>query len=181
MSILIAIEDHLSLRVPQFFCCNCGEAEEIRSIATPLSIKRVLGLGAAFELDLPLPYCRRCAGSATRVRSGLLKKVPVALLLSVSIGLVALVTPLRDVLGVFAFYLTGVLVFALVFASYALQTPRGSQTSYHQPVRLIEVKREPSGSVAALTLSFTHTRYARTFSSANAEVISRGALQVLGG
>ncbi len=181
MSILASIEDNLTLRVPQFFCCNCGDAEEIRSIATPLSIKRIVSLGASFELQLELPYCRRCANSATRKRTGLTKKVSIALLSSVSLGLVALVTPLRDVLGVFAFYLTSVLVFALVLASYALQKPSGPQTSYDQPVRLIEVKREASGSVAALTLSFTHARYARTFSSANAEAIARGALQVLGG
>ena len=110
-----------------------------------------------------------------------MKKVLIALLLSISLGLVALVTPLRDVLGVFAFYLTAALVFALAFASYALQKPRGHQTSYHQPVRLVEVKRQSSGRIAALTLSFTHARYARSFASANAEVISRGALEVLGG
>lgn len=181
MSILASIEDDLTLRVPQFFCCNCGDAQEIRSIATPLSIKRIVSPGASFELQLELPYCRQCANSATRKRTGLTKKVSIALLLSVSLGLVALVTPLRDVLGVFAFYLTFALVVALVFASYALQKPRRQQTSYHQPVRLIEVKRHPAGRVAALTLSFTHARYARSFASANAEVISRGALEVLGG
>lgn len=181
MSILAPIGDDLTLRVPQFFCCNCGEVEEIRSVATPLCIKRIVKLRTAFELQLELPYCRRCARSATRERTGLMKKVPIALLLSLSLGLVALITPLRDVLGVFAFYVTAALVFALVFASYTLQKPRGNQTSYHQPVRLIEVKRRPSGTVAALTLSFTHARYASSFASANAEAISRGTLEVLGG
>lgn len=181
MSILAPIEEDLTLRVPQFFCCNCGEAEEIRSVATPLCVEHFVRLGTAFELQLELPYCGRCANSATRKRTGLMKKVLIALLLSISLGLVALVTPLRDVLGVFAFYLTAALVFALAFAAYALQKPRGQQTSYHQPVRLVEVKRQSSGRIAALTLSFTHARYARTFASANAEVISRGALEVLGG
>lgn len=179
-SVLARIEDEEILRLPQYFCCNCGEAEEIRSLATPLRMTRIMGLGSALALQLDLPYCRRCANSATRTPVRLATKVLVAGLLSVSAGVVAMITPLTDVLGVWAFYLTAVPVFSIVFGCYALQKARGKQTSYYQPVRLVQVKRESSGKVAAVTLSFTHARYARAFASANAEAIARGVLSVDG-
>ena len=92
-----------------------------------------------------------------------------------------MITPLTSVVGAWAFYLVAVPVFAMVFASYALQKPKGKQTSYHQPVRIVQVKRQSSGKVFALTLSFTHARYAQSFASANREEVSRGVVGVVGG
>lgn len=181
MSMLAPIDDELKLRVPQFFCCNCGEAQEIRPVATPLGIQRIARLRKGIAFQLELPYCRRCARSATRKPVGSIAKWIIAGLVAVAIGMLALITPLRDVLGAFAFYATAAAVFAIVLGCYSLQKPKGTQTSYYQPVRVTEVERQPSGRVAALTLSFTHARYARSFASANAETISRGALEVLGG
>ncbi len=181
MLTLAPVDDALTLRVPQFFCCNCGEAEEIRAIATSLGVKRIASLGNAFVFQLDLPYCRRCASTAARRPVGLAMKGFIAGLFGVSIGVLALITPLRDVLGVFAFYLPAATVFAIVLGCYSLRRPKGKQTSYDQPVRLVDLKRQPSGSVDGLTLSFTHARYARSFASANAEAISRGTLGIVDG
>jgi hypothetical protein len=106
--------------------------------------------------------------------------VLIALLLAVPLGLVAMITPLTSILGVFTFFAIVAVVMAIVFAAYARQKPRDKQTSYHQPVRLVQVKRH-SRRVSGLTLSFTHARYARLFANANAETVSRGVLEVQGG
>lgn len=89
-----------------------------------------------------------------------------------------MITPLTNVVGAWVFYLVAVPVFAMVFASYALQKPKGKQTSYHQPVRIVRVKRQSSGKVSALTLFFSHARYAEAFASANREEVSSGVLAV---
>jgi hypothetical protein len=177
-SVLAQIDDNLALRVPQFFCCNCGEVEDLRPLVTPLNVAHILNPGSRFALKLDLPYCKRCANSAARRPVGLIKKTLIATLLSVCAGVIAMITPLTSVVGVWAFYLIAVPVFALVFGCYALQKARGKQTSYHQPVHLVQVKRQSSGQVSAITLCFTHARYARAFAGANTEEISRGVLVV---
>lgn len=181
MSLLASLDKDLSLSLPQFFCCNCGDVDELRAVGTPLSAPRSMRSARAAGFELLLPYCRRCAKTATRRPASLATKVLIATLLGVCMGLIAAITPLGNMLGVFAFYLIGGAVFAIVFASYRLQKPRASQTSYYQPVQLVRMQRETSGRVAALTLSFAHPRYARVFAKANAEAISRGTLEVLGG
>jgi hypothetical protein len=179
MSVLVIIEDDLTLRVPQYFCCNCGEAQDIRPIATQLSVTRFMVLGG-MTVQLELPYCRRCASSSKREPVGMMKKWLIAGLLAVSVGLIAMITPFGSRIGALAFYFTTAAILAAVFGYYSLQRPRGKQTSYFQPVQLTQVKRQ-SGRVLALSLSFTHARYAQAFATANKEAISRGALQVIGG
>ncbi len=89
-----------------------------------------------------------------------------------------MITPLTSIIGVWAFYLVAVPVFATVFAAYALQKTSGKQTTYLQPVRIVELTHQGSGNVAALTLSFTHARYAQAFANANKEEVVRGVLVV---
>jgi hypothetical protein len=180
MSVLVIIEDDLTLRVPQYFCCNCGEAQDISPIATQLSVARFRVLGSGMTLQLELPYCRRCASTSKREPVGLMKKWLIAGLLAMSVGLIAMITPFGSRIGALAFYFTTAAILAVVFAYYSLQRPRGKQTSYYQPVQLTQVKRQ-SGRVLALSLCFTHARYAQAFATANKEAISRGALQVVGG
>lgn len=178
MSVLVPIDKELTLRVPQFFCCNCGDAQDIRAVGTPL-VARGRTFRRAPVLELDLPYCPRCVKSARRIEVGRAKKGVIAGVLAGSLGLVAMATPLASALGGFAFVVTGAVVFLAVLGSYAMQKPRGNQTSYHQPVRLTRLKRHRDGRFAALTLSFSHPRYARTFANENAEAISRGTLHVI--
>ena len=89
-----------------------------------------------------------------------------------------MITPLASIAGAWAFYLVAVPVFAIVYVGYARQQPKGKQTRYHQPVRIAQVKRQSSGKVSALTLSFSHARYAEAFASANREEVSSGVLAV---
>ncbi len=177
MSELVNVDEELTLRVPQFFCCNCGDAQELRAVTTVLDARdRVLLRG--FHLALELPYCPQCVNTAMRRPVGTIKKIVVAGVSAVSLGLVAMVTPLAGVLSGFAFLLTAAVVFAAVFGAYALQKPRGNQTSYHQPVRLTRVQRQRNGKVIALALLFSHERYARSFASDNASALSSGTVQV---
>jgi hypothetical protein len=180
MSILVAIEDDLTLRLPQFFCCNCGDAEDIRPVATPLRAARFMVPGNALTLQLELPYCRRCASTAKREPVGPIKRLIIAALLALPVALIATITPISSLIGTnTTFYFAAAGTLAVVFGYYSLQRPRGKQTSYYQPVRLTQVKRQFSGRVLALTLSFTHARYAQTFATANKEAIARGVLQVV--
>ncbi len=180
-SVLARVDDDLALHVPQFFCCNCGEAEDIRPVTTPLSKSHGWKPDGRFAFQIELPYCKRCVRSATQAPVGSIKKTLVSAILSVSAGMVAMITPLPSVVGAWAFFLVAVPVFAMIFGSYALQKPRGKQTSYQQPVRIVHVKRRAPGKVEALTLAFSHARYAQTFASANREEVERGVLEVEGG
>ena len=177
-SVLAPLDDDLTLRVPQYFCCNCGDAENIKSVSTPLRKSGPLGPGARFAIQLELPYCERCTHTATRPPVGLITKTLIAVILSAAAGMVAMITPLTSLIGVWAFYLVAVPVFAMVFAAYALQKARGKQTSYQQPVRIVELRHQGSGNVAGLTLSFSHARYAQAFANANKEEVVRGVLVV---
>ena len=179
MSVLAIVEDDLTLRVPQFFCCNCGAAQDIRPFATHLTAGKFMVPRGASTLQLELPYCSGCANSSKRRPATSLKKLFIAGLLAASTGLMAMITPLGRPIGSLAFYVTAGVVTAMVFGYYSLQKPRGQQTSYHQPVRLDHVDRR-SGRVHALTLSFTHSRYAQAFATANKEHIASGRLQVGG-
>ena len=177
-SVLAQVDDDLTLRVPQYFCCNCGEVEELRPVVTPLSKGGTVKPGGRFAIQLALPYCKRCARTAKRPPVGLITKTLIATILSVSAGMVALITPLTSMVGPWAFYLIAVPVFAAVFAAYALQKTKGKQTSYLQPVRIVHLQHQGSGNVAALTLSFSHARYAQAFANANKDEVARGVLVV---
>jgi hypothetical protein len=109
---------------------------------------------------------------------GRIKKILVSAILAVSAGVVAMITPLTSFVGAWTFFLVAVPVFAMIFASYALQKPKGKQTSYQQPVRIAYVKRAASGKVSALTLAFSHARYGQAFAGANKEEVERGVLGV---
>ena len=177
-SVLAQIDDDLTLRVPQYFCCNCGDAENIKAVSTPLRRGGPLRPGARFAIQLELPYCERCTRTAIRPPVGLITKTLIAVILSASAGMVAMITPLTSVIGAWAFYLVAVPVCAMVFAAYAVQKAKGKQTSYEQPVRIVELTHRGSGNVAALTLSFTHARYAQAFANANKDEVARGVLVV---
>jgi heme/copper-type cytochrome/quinol oxidase subunit 3 len=108
----------------------------------------------------------------------LITKTLIAVLLSATAGMVAMITPLTSVVGAWAFFLVAVPVFAAVFAAYALQKTKEKQTSFQQPVRIVELTHQGYGNVAALTLSFTHARYAQAFANANKDEVARGVLVV---
>jgi hypothetical protein len=180
MFIPTSIGDGLVLRLPQFFCCNCGGAQDVWPTTT-LLVARRYWLPRSARLNLRLPYCVHCAKSARREPVGPVRKVLVATLLALTVGLLAAVAPLPGIPGLISdnmFAVAAAATFILVLAAYALQKPRGDQTSYYQPVRLQKVKRGAAGRIVALTLSFTHARYAEVFATANKEVIASGALQV---
>lgn len=177
-SVLAQIDDDLTLRVPQYFCCNCGEVEELRPVITPLSKGGTAKPGGRFAIQLALPYCKRCVRTAKRPPVGVITKTLIAVILSVSAGMVAMITPLRSLLGAWTFYLVALPVFAAVFAAYALQKARGKQTSYQQPVRIVQLAHQGSGKVATLTLSFSHARYAQAFANENKDEVTRGVLVV---
>ena len=59
--------------------------------------------------------------------------------------------------------------------------PATGQSSYFQPVRIPQLKREfLSGAVTAIGFSFTNREYAAAFSQLNREAIARKQLLVTG-
>ncbi|HEX7636783.1 MAG TPA: hypothetical protein VF457_00170, partial [Burkholderiaceae bacterium] len=66
---------------------------------------------------------------------------------------------------------------AVSLAWLLLTRPRGPQTSWFQPVRLVRMERDRgSGRLRAVGLVFTNERYGRAFAAANKEAIARGLL-----
>lgn len=180
MFIPVAIADDLTLRLPQFFCCNCGSAQEIRPITTMIRY-RVLGRPEV-TIRPQLPYCRGCTKSSKREPVGLVKKAVVAALFALALALIVSIVPLPHLprlVSEHIFYVAAAVALAVVFAFYALQKPRDNQTSYHQPLRLKRARQERSGRIVNLTLAFTNEKYAEMFIAANKEVISIGAVAVL--
>lgn len=183
MFVPVGINDELTLRIPQFFCCNCGSAQDIRSASTELTDPdRGLLDGTPMAISLDLPYCRRCIRTAQREPVGLPKKLLVATVMALTTGVLAMLVPrsgLPDVISGNIFFVAAAIAFALVLGLYSLQRPVGGQTSYSQPVRLQKIDREVSGAVVGLTLAFTHARYAQVFAHANREAVQRAALRVV--
>ena len=71
----------------------------------------------------------------------------------------------------------GVLAAVVTIAWIALTRPQAEQSSYFQPVRLLQVKGEFfSGSIKAVRFAFTNASYRSAFESVNSVAIERRAI-----
>jgi len=172
----------LELTTPLDFCCNCGGREEIDLFETPLQKTRYFFFfGSELTLLETFPYCRRCKGSARRVRLGWLSKLLVACAVSpaVFIGLLPFLEFYRDslprVIQTNPFASSVFIGVALTLCYFYLREWRKSRRSYYQPVSLVDTD---SGRLHNLHLKFTNASYARLFSRANSELIVAGGLKV---
>jgi hypothetical protein len=177
------LSSDVPLRFPARLCCNCGAQAQLELVPTTLRKTLFLGFGGVEkQLTVTLPYCPRCRKTAKRIPAGLFSKL---LLVAVTFfGLVLAWSLLARRAGAGAaasgwiLPVIAVLSAALVFGVFALQRPRGTQTSYYQPVRLRKLRQQfVSGKVVGYVLAFTNPVYRSAFAAENAEAIQRKAIE----
>jgi hypothetical protein len=188
LSSSVELASSVTMEFPLECCANCGSRGSVRVVDT--EVRRtlfLLGGGSETTLRLPVPYCPTCEVTAARTPNGPLAKLLLSLLLSMALMLVlsiAAATTGRALIPVEdpgTFYLTLLVVsVGLVFAGYRLRRPRGTQTSWYQPVRLRKLRqRFVDGTITGIVIGFTCPAYLRCFAAANAEGIARGTVSAV--
>ena len=173
----------LPFEAPQDACCNCGTAQGISIVDTPLKKTRYMLLaGTELRFLVGLPYCRTCRKTAARFPTGLGKKLLVSALVFAALMLVVAVADINFNGLIPMAYLPhaiGLLSLALSFGFYALRRAKPPQTSYSQPVTLAGLKQKFSGEIVSLTLEFSNSAYADRFALLNSNFVSSGVLNVV--
>ena len=181
----IKTTDQLELNTPLDFCCNCGARGEIEReldlVETSFQKTRYFFLfGSELELKETFPYCKRCRGSARRVRLGKLSKLLVACAVSMALFLVFVYLAHRGSLPRIMqtnLFVSSVFVGAAITLAYFwLREWRKSTRSYYQPISLVNTG--DAVHPQRLHLKFTNASYARLFSRANSDFIEAGHLKV---
>jgi hypothetical protein len=181
----------LSARFPSQCCCNCGSQTALEVIAT--EVQRRISIGIASidrRVMAPLPYCPNCKRSALRVPIGNANRLALAISLAISmaavpvflIGYATMRSPgEKPSIGflVATFVQLCIVSIPLVLGWLALRRPRRGQTSWYQPVRLIEFRtsRTLEGK-PWFVLGFTNATYGQLFTAENAEAIATKHLRV---
>ncbi len=173
----------LPFNAPLEMCCNCGTAQGLWIVDTPLVKTRYLLLaGTEITFQIELPHCGACRKSAKRFPAGLGKKLLVSAMIFAVLMLVVAVAGI-DFGGLIPVeyrpHAVGVLSLALSFGFFALRRAKKPQTSYSQSVTLAGLKQKFSGEIVSLTLGFSNAAYADRFSAANADFVSAGALKIV--
>lgn len=176
-SVSSGIKSDVKFTIPADLCCNCGSTTGLAAVPTKLRKTRYMVLaGTEITVTMNFPYCPDCVRSAKRSPVGVASKLLMAVLLFVvaltvwafSTASITQAVPIGMVLPLLA-----VLSFGIVFGIYSLRKPKGSQTSYYQPVRLKKVRQKFTGGITGYVLAFTNTAYERAFVAANQEAIAK--------
>ncbi len=170
----------LSLNAPQDCCCNCGDGTAVKLVKTPLKRTRYfLFFGTELTLNQVFPYCKRCAGSAIRIRQGLMSKLLGFLMMmgAVFLLLLCFADDLPKGVGANLFMSSMVLAALLTFGYFFVQERGRQGRSYYQPVQLIDVDMS-DGALHHVKLDFYNPRYAELMTSANRELIATGMFEV---
>ncbi len=182
----LKFRDGVVFQFPNHLCCNCGAKADLKVLSqdTRRTTYLVAG-GTETTFQLPLPFCSRCAPSAKRRPKNIVHRLLLFALAWV-LGFAGLIllgelgflpTSLAGHLSVIAGALAAVSTAAVIL----LARPATGQSSYFQPVRIPQLKREfLSGAVTAIGFSFTNREYAAAFSQLNREAIARKQLLVTG-
>ncbi|MGO4377529.1 hypothetical protein [Pseudoduganella sp. RAF53_2] len=166
---------------PEDQCCNCGCTSELRKITVNLKHTRYfLFIGTELTFSLSLPFCSRCARTATRLRQGVFSKALVVFgVFWVIMGLLIFTLPesapglIRKNLPSTAAILACLLTWIFF---YLLRKPAKPRTGNYQPVYLQRIKQGFRGEIKSLTLGFTNPEYALLFRKSNASFCDAGAL-----
>jgi hypothetical protein len=170
----------LQLTTPLEQCCNCGAKGEVELVQTPLQKTRYfLFFGTELELIETFPYCKRCQGSAKRVRLSWPAKLLVACMVTAGLflGLVLSAADLPSALQNSLFAWSCVLGVALTLAYFFWRERKHTRRSYYQPVSLVDAVLGEGG-LQRIHLRFVNPGYARVFSKANAPLIAARLLKV---
>lgn len=175
--------DGLYFTFPTSLCCNCGTTTGLSVVEQDTRQTTYLGIGGTeITFQLPLPFCSTCARSAKRrVKSLIDRLLMFALMFAATflgliiVGEVYSLTQFSEYL----IHLSAAVAAALTVTLVLLARPKGSQTSYYQPVRISKLKREfLSGKVVGIRFRFSNSDYAQLFSSHNQEPIRSKLVEV---
>lgn len=179
----LRFNDGVNFGFPINICCNCGTSNGL-SVSRQDSRCSDSGLGTHTEytFQLALPFCAFCAPSAKRRPVRVSERVLVALGIFGATAACFLLLPeglqASSTIQQLILPLAAVVASAVSFAWFALTRPKGEQSSYFQPVRLIRVKGELlSGSIKSIRFAFTNDDYRQAFESVNAPAIERKAIE----
>ncbi len=184
VSVPIQLRAEIDAQFPPDCCCNCGVQGGLTLVPTRLTKTVFLGFGGYEKgITVSLPYCSACKVTARRFAPGLGTKLLLSLLTYVALLLAFAVLGFSGVLptiestGAVLAVLAG-LALVLVFGVYSLRRPRGAQTSWYQPVRLLKMRqRFLDGAIVGWVFGFTNLSYRQRFSAANAATIARGTIE----
>lgn len=172
----VPMAENIAFSFPATVCCNCGASENLSIIEQDTRLTRYFfGGGSEYTFRFRLPFCKLCAHSAKRRPAGLFRQFlmfglayVVSLLL---ITIIAIGTDIQILLEK-GFIFAAIPAALFVGIMVAIARPRGNQSSYYQPVRILKLKQEfLSGKVLGIKLGFTNDRYEREFSGANNQAI----------
>ena len=179
----VAVPTGSALAIPPDRCCNCGGTDCVAPEAVTLrrTIYIVIG-GFEQRLKVALPACASCKRTMYRPAPGLPTRVFYAGITSFLglLGLMALLMKLdvKPSLGLGGIWAICAAVSLMVTgAYYATRRPRGSQTSYYQPVRLLggfSVKQADKRR-SYTVVGFTHPDVAAATADATPGAELRGA------
>jgi hypothetical protein len=138
---IVDVPDGVGCALPEDRCCNCGEAAaSVARVTLRRTIYLVVG-GFEQKIAMDLPVCGACERTIHRAAPGPFRRVFYAGLWSVLAWFAVIWIEMQlgtKALGAGAAYVVGLIVsVAAVSAWYATRRPRGKQTSYYQPVRLL--------------------------------------------
>lgn len=180
----VELTEGVRFEFPSGSCCNCGSRVGVRTIEQDTRRTRYLFAGGTeVTFKLPLPFCQTCVPSSRRRPKSPVHWVLVALMLfgAAALGLIVLGDLVLHSAWVAANLLplaAGIAV-AMTLAMVAIARPKGTQTSYAQPVRIVTLRREfMSGAITGIGFAFTHAGYRKAFAAANTEAIRSGHVAV---
>ena len=170
---------------PSHLCCNCGTRNGLKIISQDTRrTTYMFGGGTEITFKLPLPFCDRCAKTATRRPKNIAHRI-LLLILSFAIWFAILVglgslDLVPETLSNYLAYIAIALAVTTTLAVVLMARPADGQSSYFQPVRIPTLKREfVSGIVTAIGFSFTNHEYADHFQLANKDAIARNQVYVI--
>ena len=182
----LKFREGVEFQFPSHLCCNCGSTVDLKVLSQDTrSTTYLVAGGTETTFQLPLPFCSRCAASAKRRPKNIVHRFLLFALAWVLwfaglilLGELGILPP--SLAGRLSF-ISGVLAVSTTAAVVFLARPAAGQTSYFQPVRIPQLKREfLSGAVTAIGFSFTNREYAAAFSQLNKDAIARKQLFVAG-
>jgi hypothetical protein len=172
----------LTLAPPVSCCCNCGTDSGLRTIKTVLrKTSYFILFGSETTLALDLPYCQTCQRSAGRNHPGLLHFPLIAAVcfLVFSLALLPLFEHFKLNLVPWMFGSAGALATVLTVLLHRVRRPRGQQTSYYQPMELLDIEADfLSGRNQRLVVRFSNKQYERLFRDVHREAIAHRLLRV---
>lgn len=175
----------LSFAFPTSRCCNCGGKTALSVKPQDTKLTRYIGIGGTeVTLSLPLCVCARCAPTLRRRPPTWFTRVLTWLALGAALFLAAVTLgePMLSGLGAWfngnLFPISLAVSAAVMGLAIRLRQPGHDQSSFFQPVRLLDVNRRfNSPYIEGVALSFSNAAYLRDFVQLNAEGLKAGYIQ----